>query len=96
MKASKLFFGRTTFGHHIEVAEAINGIWYARQYGYNGYGKGWSKWSKLDEPLKPEYTGVNQYSGEKFTRDEPVYYWGFNQLTQITDPKDITVRLPNE
>lgn len=94
MKATKLFYGIATYGQHIEVALGANGKWYFREFIFNGYGKRWSKWTLHNEGLIESYEGYNQYSGEKFTRDEPVYYWGFNQLTELKDPKG--VRLPNE
>ncbi len=91
MKALRFFFGHDTFGRPVELAQAIDGGWYGRWYGYNGYGMGMSKWAEHDAPTF-ETHGINKYSGERFEYSSPVAFWGFNKLTETADiPR---IRLP--
>jgi len=84
-KAIKAFYGTDTYGRHIERAESVSGLWFWREYAFNGYGKGWTKWAQ--EAETPTYTtqGTNKITGEEFEYDEPQLFWGWNRMTQYTD-----------
>ena len=44
-KASQVFGGNDSYGRYSEYAQReIDGKWFYREYGYNGYGMGMSKW----------------------------------------------------
>ena len=66
-KAAKLYYGNDTYGRNVEMALSVSGQWYGRNYGYNGYGKAWSKWYEMDAPEEDEH-GV---------------FWGFNRMYEI-------------
>ena len=85
MKAQRFFSGNDTFGHSIEMAQSKSGKWYSREYGFNGYGKAWSKWAAYDEEVTFETHGVNQYSGESFEYEKPVLMWGFNKMVEYEE-----------
>jgi len=92
MKAVRFFSGYDTFGRSVERAQSEKGDWFSRAYEFNGYGKGWCRWEKDDEP-KFETHGINQYSGEMFEYEKPVCMWGFNKMAEYEEmPR---VRLPN-
>lgn len=44
-KAIAVWTGTHTSGTHTEVAMRDDGVYFTRDYGFNGYGKGWSAWS---------------------------------------------------
>ena len=84
MKAQRFFSGHDTYGRSVELAQAVDGNWYGRTFDYNGYGCNWSKWIEHDAP-EFETVGENKYTGEKFTYEKPVAFWGFNKLTEHDD-----------
>lgn len=75
-KVKRAFYGNATYGQSVEVAESVNGEWFQRFYGYNGYGYAWSKW----EPFTPHWTDTitNVYTGEVEAREEPALLVGWN------------------
>jgi hypothetical protein len=76
-----------------EAALGADGNWYTRSYGYNGYGMGWGRWTRLDEA--PEYVTElrNHYSGEVQRIDAGLaIHWGFDRLPRRNVGN---IRLPN-
>ena len=59
MKAQRFLYGSDTYGRSIERAQSTSGAWFWREYGFNGYGKGWSKWQE-ETPETPEEWGFNK------------------------------------
>lgn len=100
-KAIKLYSGHDTYGRAVEVAERTDGVWFWREYRWNGYGLGWSKWADLGRtPVHPakvrnmvEYADAPEFveipEGERIYRIE----WGFNTLRLVPGP--YRLRLPN-
>lgn len=44
-KASQVFTGTDSYGRYSEYAQrAEDGKWFAREYGFNGYGMGMGRW----------------------------------------------------
>lgn len=68
---SNVFFGSDSLGRHYEVA-VNKGNFYHRNYSYNGYGMGWSKWELL-----------NSFNGEFYLKEcnnygnKEMLKWGF-------------------
>jgi len=99
-KANRLYSGHDSYGRTIEVAERIDGVWFWREYGWNGYGMGWAKWQALGEvPAHPakvrnmcEYADAPEYveipEAERADRIE----WGFNTFRIVPGP--YRLRLP--
>jgi hypothetical protein len=88
MKAIELYTNSTN-----EVALSMDGHWFARSYGYNGFGMGWSKWDKVEAP---QYVTEiqNVYSGEVTHIESGLaIYWGFDRLSRRNSDR---VRLPNK
>lgn len=94
-KAISLFSGMASNGAHIEVAERADGAYFWREYGWNGFGQGWSKWTELSTPIVFITEGTNQYTGETYAIEKgSAIEWGFNTLAKCKAEK-ITYRLPN-
>lgn len=89
MKAIELYSDRNN-----QVAKGINGQWYARSFGWNGYANGWQKWYAISEP-KAVTELENRYSGEMM-QIEPgrIVLHGFDRLYR-EDNGHKSVRLPN-
>ena len=100
-KANKVYSGHDSYGRAIEVAERIDGVWFWRGYGWNGYGMTWGKWEALGEvPTFPtkvrnmcEYADAPEYveiaEEDRANRIE----WGFNVFRIVPGP--YRLRLPN-
>lgn len=100
-KAQKVYMGHNTYGRTIQVAERQDGAWFWREYGWNGFGVGWSKWAPTEEPpahpervrVVAEYAGAEEYAeipeAERVHRVE----WGFTTLHLVPGPS--RVRLPD-
>ena len=43
-KAVKIYSDKDSIGRPFEIAQRDDGKWFHREYRYNGYGMGWSKW----------------------------------------------------
>lgn len=100
-KAIRLYSGHDTYGCRIEMAERADGVWYWREYHWNGYGMGWSKWASYGKvPTFPSQVRnlCEIGNGPEFT-DIPEEHranrvdWGFNTLRIVPGPH--RVRLPN-
>jgi hypothetical protein len=52
-KAISLYSGYDSVGRSIQLAEREDGKWFWREYGWNGYGQGWSKWASYGK--EPEF-----------------------------------------
>jgi hypothetical protein len=101
MKAVKMYSGHDSVGRLIEVAKGVDGSWFHREYGWNGYGNTWSRWAALDS--EPEFPSKIMSRVE--CADSPEYIqipeqerelrisWGFQTLTIV--PGTPRVRLPN-
>lgn len=82
-KATCAFFGSDSFGRSVEVAQSVAGVWYSREYAFNGYAMAWAKWAKLDKAPTYMTEGENKYTGEKYTIESgKVLNWGFSSLTK--------------
>ena len=68
-KAAALYYGESTYGKKIEVAKDVEGQWWTRKYGWNGYGNSWSKWQKAEK----EYTHPTQIKVMVECYDAPEY-----------------------
>jgi len=75
------FYGTDTYGTSIEVG-VKDGNWYSRHYGFNGYGKGWTKWVAME----PQKTFINEHG-------KTCIKWGWNYLTGYHD-SPIRIRKP--
>lgn len=82
MTVSRAWYGNDTYGRSVEVAEREDGKFFARSYGYNGYGRAWSKW-KLATPQWETHT-TNRYTGERVEYAQPQLFWGFARLEQYS------------
>lgn len=99
-KADRLYRGHDSYGRAIEVAERIDGVWFWREYSWNGYGMGWSKWAALGElPTFPnkvrnmcEYADAPDYIEIPEKERANCIEWGFNVLRIIPGP--YRLRLP--
>ena len=93
-KAKIVYGGSDSAGRGIEVAQRVDGVWFSREYSWNGYGMGWSKWAELKKVPGFLTQGTNAYSGESY----PIEYgevmsWGFSTLSRYSSaPK---YRLPD-
>ena len=70
-KALQVFTGTDSYGRYSEYAEREDGVWFCREYAYNGYGMALGRWfksstqelskliveDKLDYGFKPLYRG---------------------------------------
>jgi hypothetical protein len=101
-KAIALYHGSNTYGVNVEVAKDINGQWYSREYGWNGYGRGWSKWSKDRNFQHPtqlrnmvEYGDAPEY--KTIPEEQRVWYveYGFN-LLRLAEEGHLRIRLPKD
>ncbi len=85
-----LYDGCDSFGRGVQMA-TDGERWFQRVYGFNGYGRGWSKWTACEAPVMPDYV-ENRYSGEKLgVARGSIVEWGFNHLRLC---KNTRVRLP--
>jgi hypothetical protein len=73
-KAIALFTGIDTFTRHVHVAVRADGQQFYRNYDFNGYGKGWMKWTPLGNPV---------------TIKEDHCEWGFKTLSRAPSTKGI-------
>ena len=79
-KTIRAFSGHNTCGVSVEVAESETGNWFQREWSFNGYGKGWTKWSTFNPTWSTRV--INAYSGEESEREVPVLEYGWNTLTE--------------
>lgn len=101
-KAISLYSGWDTYGRPVELAEREDGEWFWREYGWNGYGRGWSKWADYGkEPTFPAKL-VNKTEAGSGTPEEieipeaerrNQVEWGWNLLRLLPGP--YRVRLPD-
>ena len=83
-KCTRLYSGYNSLGVRVEVAQSVSGAWFCREYGFNGYGKGFSKWEETDAPELT--TEIRKWCD--YTRTERVIEvtegdkidWGFTTL----------------
>lgn len=83
MSVVRAWYGNDTYGRSVEVAERADGVFFARSYGYNGYGRAWGKWARTAPTFKTHTT--NRYSGEVVEYETPQLFWGFNRMEQFSD-----------
>ena len=100
-KAQVLYAGSISSGLPVEAAKRADGVWFSREYGWNGYGRGWGKWKAMD--WVPEHPKRVRYGVE--CADAPEYVeipeaeredrieWGFANLARVPGP--YSIRLPN-
>lgn len=75
-KCIELYSGSNSLGVNVEVALSESNTWYCREYGWNGFGKGWSKWIELvDDVVRLESTNSQMIE------------WGFSKLKSCTEFK---------
>ena len=82
-KCKRAFGGTNSYGVLVEVAESVEGSWYQRSYGYNGYGQSWGKWLTFTPSWSTTITNV--YSLEVEEREEPALEYGFRTLTEYLE-----------
>jgi hypothetical protein len=97
-KASEFYSGRDSFGRGVELARReSDGQYFVRYQGYNGYGVGFGRWAKYNEPVSHPESVKNEYTGETvvFSTEtrQSLVSWGFATL-QASDTKGL--RLPLE
>lgn len=90
-KAIRVFSGYDTYGRHVERAQRLDGVWFARYQHETNYGIQYCKWYE-DAPEFEEY-GENIYTAEKVKHEKPKALWGFNKLDERAGPHRL--RLPN-
>ena len=80
------FEGTNTYGRPVEVGVRQDGVAFYREYRYNGYGMGMTKWTMLDNYVhEPYHTMSVKYGKKTFIK------WGFNELSGYYNPR---MRLP--
>ena len=85
-KAVHFFTGRDSYGRPQDYAQRADGAWFYREYRFNGYGMGWSRWTMLSGRIRESLDNcLSKMVGE--TLD-----YGFNPLRRI---EGAPVRLPN-
>lgn len=65
--SNNLFSGNSTYGVSIQVGISESGEQYWRDYSWNGYGKGWTKWKKLDSKCSFNEKGNLVWGWNEFT-----------------------------
>jgi len=93
MKANLSYISDGSYGTTSQWARGVNGVWFNREYGYNGYSRGWSKWRMSEE--KPPIT----FENEKWCDYNKCYipikrkrFMGFNPAEKTDHSR---LRLPN-
>jgi hypothetical protein len=81
-KTIRAFGGTNSYGVSVEVAESESGNWFQRSWSYNGYGRGWDKWTTFTPNWSTSY--VNVYTLETHER-EAVLEYGFSTLQELKD-----------
>lgn len=99
-KAVALYSGTTTYGKSVEVAKDVNGQWFSREYGWNGYGRGWSRWTKdrqFEHPTtirnRVEYGDAPEYKTIPEEKRSLYIEYGIN-VFRIVDDGHNRIRLP--
>jgi hypothetical protein len=100
-KARRLYSGYDSYGRAVEVAERTDGVWFCRDYGWNGYRKTWSAWRAYGKvPTFPvrvrnmcEHPGAQEYVEIPEEEQENSIEYGFSILRIIPGPHRI--RLPD-
>jgi hypothetical protein len=92
LKAARHFSGRDTYGRSVEYAMSACGKWFARHQKDDRY-RGTSAWYEVDPP-RFETSGVNAYTGERFTREHPVCMWGWNKMVELDGPHRLRLPVP--
>lgn len=90
----QLFVGTDSYGRNVQMAKREDNVWFFRQYTFNGFGKGWSKWTIWNEPVEYTKQIINAYDGTvtKFPDDyQETIEFGFRKLSLVQTTK---VRLP--
>ena len=90
-KAIAAYEGSDSVGRMVEVAQREDGVFFSRQYGWNGYGNVWSKWIETEVTFQTH--GTNVYSGEQYEHEVPKMSWGFKTLQKMKETPRF--RLPN-
>ena len=90
-KAIAAWDGTDSLGRNVEVAKREDGVFFSRQYGWNGYGNQWSKWIETEVTFQSH--GTNAYSGERYELETPRISWGFKSLREMNEVPRF--RLPN-
>ena len=62
-KVALSFSCSDSYDRKYEIVMSTNRNWYIRQYVYNGYGMGWSKWEKT-APRKVMFYTENRFFGD--------------------------------
>lgn len=101
-KAIAAYFGNDSYGRSIEVSKRVDGTWFYRSYGWNGYGKTWSKWTQWNPEgeIHPkrircaiECANAPEFIEIPEDEQENMIWWGWNTFTKFSEtPK---FRLPN-
>ena len=90
-KAIQFFYGNDSQGRNVDVAQRVDGVWFARWDVETIYGVQKCKWTEHKEPeFETHYTNV--YDGKCYEYSEPQMSWGFKTLKKL-DYKG--ARLPN-
>lgn len=101
-KAKSLYFGHSSVGQPVEVAQSETNKWFYRTYGWSGWGNSWNKWRELqNEIVHPTKIVVHtEYYDSpehvELSKEEQLNYieWGFTTLQKVNSvPR---VRLPND
>jgi hypothetical protein len=90
-KSIKFFHGTDTFGREVNVAQRLDGAWFARSESETQWGNQMGRWEEHKEPTFETHYN-NEYSGERCEYLTPKMAWGFKTLEEL-DYKGS--RLPN-
>jgi hypothetical protein len=89
-----IYTGSDTYGRDVQLAQREDGVWFFRQYDYNGYGMVWCRWVEWKQEVTYTKSIVNVYDGS-VTYFEEGYDgsvdFGFNKLKKFTGAN---IRLP--
>ena len=64
-KCINSYVGNDTYGRLVELAERTDGQYFFREYVYNGYGKGFTKWSKYTNDVVLDSNNDIEYGFQK-------------------------------
>jgi hypothetical protein len=78
------FAGFDSTGRAVEAAQSVSGLWFWREYSFNGYAMAWSKWARLTTEVKYVTEGRNEYDDTVFQYPEGKFMeWGFKKLERF-------------
>lgn len=72
--------GFNSLGEPVQLARRKDGVFFIREYRFNGYGKTWSRWEHFEDEVILNYVVKNYYDGSLSESENPRVEFGFNDL----------------